>query len=173
MRGRKPPTCSRLDCTEQPHLGGLCREHYTEKRIAEDAREAAIQMLHKGVIDGELPKDSRVQDELSRLRPWWDKACICRQTRSGRPFLPYDESESAMEWCIGIAQQLIEHERIWRSGKPSVDIEAYRREHFWDRFRSLEAGLRSNGTPRDTEAEQESNEIGRKKLRGARASRRR
>jgi len=67
----------------------------------------------------------------------------------GTKVMPLDEALFAQSWCISLAQEIIDAELATRKGErfsQSLDIT---REWVWDRFKNLEAGLRSNGTKRD------------------------
>jgi hypothetical protein len=60
-----------------------------------------------------------------------------------------DEATYAVEWCIGIACELVTLERSFLSDTPfDVETSRYYRKSFWERFDNLEKGLMSNGYPR-------------------------
>lgn len=140
--------CSQAECEEPPYLGGLCQEHYEDESSKKARRNAALEALHRGVIDGYLPEDTAMREELLRIRHWWDKACrAVQQQRSIEP-LPLDEAEYALEWCIALAHEIVDGERVIRSGQTPCYAFEYTRNWVWQRLGFLEHGLRSNGTPR-------------------------
>ena|SRR3989442_9408380 len=147
---RRKRLCRASGCSEEPYLGGLCRKHHEEKTIRTQRRDVAIHTLHTAMIEGRLPNDRTLREELLRLREWWDRACIAVQTNRGSELMPLDEAEYALEWCISLAQEIVDAERALRDGNTVGCLLAATREWVWDRFKNLEAGLRSNGLPRNT-----------------------
>jgi hypothetical protein len=141
-------TCRERDCFEAPYLGGLCRMHHEEELLRKKRRDAAIQALHSGEVDDRLPDDQALREELLRLGDWWNRACSAVRTKHNGEFMPLDEAEYAMEWCISLAEEIIEAEMSLRAGKPISDKLAATQFCVWERLRNLEAGLRSNGLPR-------------------------
>jgi hypothetical protein len=148
MKNRKR-TCNVYDCTNEPHSGGLCKKHYKEESFKHERRERAIQTLHIGTIDDHLPVDKSLGDELSRLCKWWDRACLVLQTNRGTELIPTEEAQYALEWCISLAQEIIDAEIAIRSGKKVSISLNLTREWVWNRFKNLEAGLASNGLKRN------------------------
>lgn len=62
-----------------------------------------------------------------------------------------DEVEPAKEWCISLAQEIVDAEIAIRNGvRPSYTFEATRL-WVWDRFNNLESRLMSNGVPRQND----------------------
>jgi hypothetical protein len=143
-------TCAIYDCSNQPYLGALCKKHYEEKRLKSERRETAIRALHLGTIDDRLPDDKSLRDELSRLRKWWDRACSVLHANEGTDLMPLEEAKFAIEWCISLAQEIIDAELAYRSGNQVRDSLGLTREWVWERFRNFEAGLSSNGDKRNT-----------------------
>lgn len=148
MSERKPLSCRASGCAEVPFLGGLCRQHYDEADRRAQRRRAAIDALHTAVIDDRLPDDLALREELTRLRKWWDRACSAVQTKRDSALMPADEADYALEWCIALAQEIVDAERAARGGKKAEDTLACTRHWVWERFGNLEAGLRSNGIAR-------------------------
>ena len=148
MSRRRPPVCSVSKCDEPAFLGGMCRKHDEERTIREERRRAALAALHTATVENRLPDDLNLRAELFRLREWWFRACeAVQQQRSVGP-LPFDEAEYAGEWCIALAQELVDAELALRSGrKPDSKLD-YARLWVWKRFENLEAGLMSNCIPR-------------------------
>lgn len=145
---RQHKTCRERNCEEPPYLGGLCEKHHEEDSLRKRRKEAAIQCLHVGVVDGRLPENPELREELSRLRKWWNRACQAVQSRHDATHMPLDEADYALDWCIALAQAIMDAELAFRSGERIPDSLAATRHWVWDRFNNLEAGLRSNGTPR-------------------------
>lgn len=145
MARRKKLQCSR--CEEPPYLGGLCREHHAEYTEKQQKREAACKALHFCLVGGRLPDDPTLRDELLKLRKWWDRACSSVNGQIQDKVL-LDEAKYAVEWCIALAQEIVQAEEAMRDGRPvSYSLQATR-EWVWDRFSNLEAGLMSNGIKR-------------------------
>lgn len=145
---KRKPVCGVHRCTEPPYLGGLCEAHAEQDRIKKQRRDIAIDALHFGVIDAALPSNPAYRDDFSRLCSWWDAAC-----HSVRHSIPHkvlrDEAEYAMEWCIALAQDIIDAERAFRSGAPyDSTLLDHKRKLTWERFANLERGLMSNGVER-------------------------
>lgn len=63
--------------------------------------------------------------------------------------MPADEADAALEWCIALAQEIIDAERAHRTGGRVSDKLEATRHWVWDRFNNLEAGRHSNGTARE------------------------
>lgn len=122
-------------------------KHYEEDQRKYMLRNAAIDALHMGMIDGQFPERSELIEELQKIRKWWSRACDAVNYERQDPVL-MDEAPYAVEWCIRLAEQFVETERAFRSGvKPSWLLESTK-EWVWDRFKNLEAGLMSNGIER-------------------------
>ncbi len=146
MRRRKRE-CARSKCFEAPYLGGLCKEHHEEKLERESRRHTAVNALHTMTIDGRQPDNTELRNELLRLRNWWDMACnAVNYNRKDQMF--GDEAQYAVEWCIALAQEIVDAELASRNGKTISSSLDFTREWVWDRFCNLEAGLMSNGVKR-------------------------
>jgi hypothetical protein len=149
MTHGKPRSCREPRCDEAVHLGGLCQKHHEEDSRRSRRRDAAVGALHTLIIDGRLPEGPGLREELLNLRPWWDRACDAVQTNRGSQLMPLDEAEFALEWCISLAQEIVDAELAVRSGRTIENSLGYTREWVWERFKNLEAGRRSNGLARD------------------------
>ena len=146
---RRRRECANQGCSKIPYLGGLCKEHYEEKAEKERRRDGAVNALHTATIADRLPENLELRDELFRLRNWWDRACNA-VNYNRRDEVLGDEAEYAIEWCIALAQEIVDAEIAFRAGnRPSSSLGATR-EWVWDRFRNLESGLMSNGVKRKT-----------------------
>lgn len=140
-------TCRKYDCHEPPHCGGLCKKHHEEGRLNELRRTDALSALHDLTVKGRILENAELKAELLRLRDWWDRVVRSMNYRIADPVLG-DEVESAKEWCILLAQEIVAGEMAIRNGtSPSYMLDATRL-WVWDRFKNLEAGLMSNGVPR-------------------------
>lgn len=146
---REDRKCAKHGCSEPPYLGGLCKEHHDERSQKEHCRDSALNALHRATIDGRLPENTELRDELSRLRIWWDRACST-VNHSKKDEILADEAQDAVEWCIALAQEIVDAEVAFRSGNiPSASLSSTR-HWVWDRFSNLEKGLMSNGVKRTT-----------------------
>ncbi len=146
---RKKLKCREYKCSTPPYLGGLCKEHHAERTERHRRRDAALTALETVTIEGSLPKNPELRDELLKIRGWWDRACSSVRSKRKDEVL-WDEAEDAIGWCIALAQEIVDAEIAFRTGKqPSISLEGTR-HWVWDRFNNLEAGLRSNGVKRRT-----------------------
>ncbi len=138
MKRNPPPhVCRAVGCSNPPFLGGLCEEHHQEDFRGRERRRRAIDALHTDVLDGELFGDISLRSELYELREWWFDVCdAVNYGRSGRR-LPLNEVEYAAEWCICLAQELVDAEIARRAGAAApITLDATRR-WVWDRSRNL------------------------------------
>ena len=110
-------------------------------------RKAALDALHKSEIEGRPPENAELRDELFRIQKWWYRACdAVNYAREDEVLL--DEAKYATEWCIALAQEIVDAEIASRNGQP-IPISLERtRDWVWDRFLNLEKGLMSNGVNR-------------------------
>ena len=75
MKKRMKMTCRVTGCFEQMFLGGLCEEHHQEYARKTKSDEAARDALFTLAVEGHIPDDPTLRDELKKLRKWGDKAC--------------------------------------------------------------------------------------------------
>lgn len=142
---KKKPTCSySYRCEQPPFRGGFCAEHYAEDEAKRLMREACLDLLHHGEIDGARPTDPELLEESKRLWDQWGRVCNAVNFQRFTNELPEDEERYYAEWCILIAGQIIEAERAVLAGKKKP----YRQFDFWENFENLAKGLQSNGQPR-------------------------
>jgi hypothetical protein len=147
VRKAKQPTCRKWSCEEPPFLGGLCKAHHGENHTKEVARRAAIEALTSLTINGKLPEKPQLKDELLKAARWWDRACMALRLECQDSALK-DEIASAPEWCIAIANAIIQEEASFRAGREADATTLYLKRLSWERFENLEAGLMSNGVQR-------------------------
>lgn len=145
---RKKHGCRVIDCPRAPYLGGLCKIHFEEDQRRKERRADAVAALHFGTIDRNLPSVPELSVELSRLRVYWNRACQVANTSCGTAMMPFDEAQFAVEWCISLAMEIVDEERKRTREKPITTSFSITREWVWERFKNLDAGLRSNGRPR-------------------------
>jgi hypothetical protein len=63
--------------------------------------------------------------------------------------MPLDEADYAAEWCITLAAEIVNAQRQVAAGQAvSTSFEVVR-QWVWERSHNLDAGRRSNGTPRE------------------------
>ena len=141
--------CAKLHCSEPPFLSGLCRHHHDESEAKRLRRDAALAALNTGQIDNALVGPGLLRDEFWRLRDWWFDVGSYASRNREHPVL-LDETQYAVEWCVGLAEYLVDDERDRRAGKQDATNEYFRRQ-LWDRFENLQRGLMSNGIPRPPE----------------------
>jgi hypothetical protein len=143
---KKRHECSAYRCSESPYRNGLCEAHYEENRRKSLRRNAAVSALHSGVIDGRLSDNQELREELIKIRKWCDRACRATNNNFEDELLR-DETEYALEWCIAIAQEIIDEELACRLGRAGNSLSKEIKKTAWERFDNLEAGLMSNGVP--------------------------
>lgn len=136
--------CLKYSCDERPVSAGYCAAHYAEQEEQRKRREDAVRFLHHYDIDGERLTDAELKEEAVRLWERWRRVCDAVNYQRFTKELPEEEAQYAVDWCIGIAQQIIEAERAVRAGKPKP----YRWPNHWERFENLDKGLMSNGIQR-------------------------
>ena len=146
---RRKRECTKNRCSEAPYIGELCKKHYEEELAKEPRRKAALKALHTGKINGYFPENPELRDELFRLRKWWNRSCDVVNYNRKDDVLS-DEAQYATDWCIALAQEIVDAEIAFRNGDaPSISLESTR-EWVWDRFHNLELGLMSNAIKRPT-----------------------
>lgn len=132
-------------CTGDPYSRGLCQKHHEEKNAREQRRNVAINTLSTLAIDGRLPDEPSLKEELLLLQEWWNRARLALQTGDGDHFMPLNQAEYALEWCISLAQEIVDAELAFRPGKaPSYALEMTRK-WVWDEFKEVEVNLRKKG----------------------------
>ncbi len=146
-RKRKQFECRKDGCAEPPYLGGLCKWHHEECAAQESRRQAAIEALHYGKINGIYLKSQELQRELEKVRKWWHRACDAVNYRREDKILR-DEAGCALEWCIALAQEVVDAEVSHRGGRETAESFSFKQTWVWERFESLENGLMSNGIAR-------------------------
>jgi hypothetical protein len=125
----------------------LCKKHLDEHYEKEKRRDEAVRFLHTGMLDDQTIQNAELKDEVRRLKVWWSRACdaiICQVENT----ILKDEAEYAITWCVNLAIVIIKEEKAYRGGDQSPPPWNPLREQLWERFKNLEAGLRSNGVPR-------------------------
>lgn len=142
-------TCSCYGCDNPPALGGLCEQHSKEVNKKNRRYMEATSFLHTGVIDGEYITEGPLRSEYHRLQVWWIDICNAQKFGNEHPVLK-DETRWGTDWCINIAQQIIEGERDKRAGREPLehDVREYLKQETWKRFENLQKGLMSNGVER-------------------------
>ena len=145
---KRPNECVKPHCTAPLFLGGLCKEHHKEDAAKQFRRDTALRLLDSGRIDNEVVRPGPLREEFYRLQDWWRQVCDHVNSQREHPILR-DETEYAVQWCIGLAEMIIDEERERRAGQ-EVDSGSYQylRKDLWERFEYLEQGLRSNGLKR-------------------------
>ena len=143
-----PGHCKSSGCKEALYLGGFCGKHYKEDEAKRRRRDEAVHILHMSVIGDESLRTPELRDELHRLQEWWQRACWALRLQRTDTVLQ-DEAEYAVEWCIALAQEIVDAERSTRGGQPATTPHLDTTRHWvWDRFSNLERGLMSNGVSR-------------------------
>lgn len=140
--------CHETGCLDTPYLGGYCRKHHGIRELKEQRRSAAVRLLHFSVVDDRIPDHPELKAELFKLQNYWRDACDVNIYRRGTKTMPLDEAPYATEWCIALAQEIVDAELAYRAGgQPASGLE-YCQEWVWNRFNNLDKGLQSNGIER-------------------------
>lgn len=147
MGKKKQLICSKYSCYEYPYLGGLCEKHYEEQKNERWRRNAAIDVLSCGTASGFVLTNNELKKELEKIRIWWHRACSSVRCRQEDEVLQ-NETEYALDWCIALAEEIIDAEIAFRNGKEFPDSLKCAQEWVWERFKNLESGLMSNGVKR-------------------------
>jgi len=144
-----PKECSKYKCKEPHFKMGKCEKHYNNEVTEKIREDAAVNTLHSGLIDGEVPRDRELNIELQKIKVWWNRTCdSLNHNRIDNVLL--DEAEFATSWCISFTKEIIDAELALRNNKSIGHKLHSTREWVWERFNNLEAGLNSNGTKRNT-----------------------
>ena len=143
--GRKKRICRISGCVRDPFLGGLCEEHHRQEQRRQQRRSEAVNALHSGTVDGVIPTDPTIAEQLDRIRVYWDRACYVLHSQRGTVTMPLDEADYATEWCIALAQEIVDAQHAVSSGRPIPSSLALTGQWVWERFHNLDAGLCSNG----------------------------
>ena len=130
-----------------PYIGGYCKSHHEEETAKEQRRQNAITALNRSTVDGELIQNTDLRDELRKAQRWWDRACNTINLQR-RDEVLLDEAEYALEWCIIIAQGIVDSEIAFRNGRKPSGSYTQNVRWAWERFENLEKGLMSNGIGR-------------------------
>ena len=142
--------CYKSGCSDRPYVGGLCQKHQEEDLRRSQRRDTAVKLLQTCTIDGIARLENKeFHDELLRLRIWWHLArdvSTIRNFRSNK--MPSGQAMYASEWCISLAQELINADCALREGKCVSSKLDGTRGWVWGRFKKLEAGPQGNGFPR-------------------------
>ena len=144
---KKKKTCSKFRCDNPVYMFGLCKDHHEKAEEDKHRLETAIQALFFSVIDGSLPKNLELREELFRIQKWWHRACdAVNFDRKDEVLL--DDAQYAVEWCIALAKEIVDAEIAFRNGTPPSYSLEDTRTWVWERFHNLEKGLMSNGLKR-------------------------
>jgi hypothetical protein len=150
MPRRKPPrTCIVDNCPEEPYRRGRCKSHHDESEREMARRNVAIDALNKSTVDDRLLDDLALREELYRLQKRWRDAQRVLESRRGTAAMPLDEAQYAVDWCITLAQEIVDADAALRSGQEVSYLFTHWRKEVWEQLDNLEAGLMSNGHPRD------------------------
>jgi hypothetical protein len=141
MARLKIPRCRKYPCEQPPFMDGLGKQHSVKDEAKRIRRDSALQALHRGVIDEEYIGAGPMREELERIRKWWHQICDAVIAQRQHAILK-DETEHASEWCIWIAQELVDAERERRVGKEGDNLtRQYIGRVGWERFENMKRGL--------------------------------
>jgi len=145
---KKKRTCINYDCTNESYLAGYCKKHYQEYIFNQERRDSTIRTLRSYSINDSPLTNENLRKELDQLCEWWSRICSVLNNNRGTELMPLDEAEFAKEWCITLAQKIIDDEIAFRSGKQIDNSYDLNYERLWNRFKNLEKGLTSTGVER-------------------------
>jgi hypothetical protein len=147
MRIPKQTFCKQSHCHEPADNTGFCKRHFDEDNLNSKRRTEAIEVLHFGKINGHKIQSPELLSEYSQIERWWSRACIANNFGTTDSILK-DEVEYALEWCISLAQIIVQEELEFRISGKYMNTNNYIRSEVWSRFKNLQAGLMSNGISR-------------------------
>ena len=136
---------SGVDCFGNRDSNGLNHSHLN---VHPPEHDAAVGALNTGAIGGRLPENPLLREELETLRTWWDRACWAIDADMDSATLPLSEADDVACWCVTLAQEIVNAELAYRSGKQSLLSLSEVQRLIWNRFKNLEMGLHSDGSPR-------------------------
>jgi hypothetical protein len=145
LRPRKPMgrkslslKCREHNCSYEPYLGGLCRVHHDEHTREKQLRDAAITALHRGEVNGEFLVDGALRDDLEQLRARWFVVCDVVNSSRGKDLVPLEHAGYATDWCISLAEQIVEAQRAISAGEPVASSFESTKSWVWKRLRDIE-----------------------------------
>jgi hypothetical protein len=119
-------------------MGGLCRVHYDEESRRTQLHEAAITALHTGEVEGMYLVDETLREDLQQLRDRWFVVCDVVISGRGRDLVPLEHAEYAKEWCISLAEQIVEAQRAITVGKTVASTFEFTKSWVWKRLHDIE-----------------------------------
>lgn len=141
MKKKPKMTCHVTGCFEPMFSGGLCEEHHQGYLCKIKSDEAAREALFTLAVEGRIPDDPFLRDELHKLRKWGDKTC--RAMRMGHDIdgMPFAYAEAIYDWCIALAREIVAAEIAFRNEKPASNSLALTRIWVWGNFQHMENEL--------------------------------
>ena len=145
MAKSRRKTCRAVGCQREPVVEDHCVVHGPPLIARREAEQDGLKLLRDWTVDGGPVRAPEIRAELDRLEQLWSRAWRAIGASKPHPFFG-DEAEAAAAWCVTRAGDLAKRERTHRDGGPQHSLAMT--DWVWERFAELEAGRRSNGTPR-------------------------
>ena len=139
-----PPNWLNCSCRAARSDMTFWEEHHKEEQAKSRREMEARELLFRSVVNNEPLQSPALREELSQLQDWWQRSVRELQSPGSDPALQH-EAQFASEWCISLADVIVEEERVGTLAK-SLQRERTR-EWVWRRFGNLDSGLMSNGLP--------------------------
>ena len=92
-------------------------------------------------MEGHIPDDPTLRDELKKLRKWGDKACSAMQSGHDIDGMPFAYAEAVYDWCIALAREIVAAEIALRNNQPASNSLTLTRIWIWETFQNLENEL--------------------------------
>lgn len=128
------------DCSEAPYLGGLCRAHHDEDVRRKRLSDQAFRALHFGEIDGAIPGDVALAQDLNQLRERWQVVCSVSISRHGTDIVPLKHANYAGDLCMSFAEHIVEAQWATDAGAAVAPSYENAKRWFWERIREIECG---------------------------------
>ncbi len=134
---QKARRCRVDGCREMPHLGGFCLAHYEEDLRRGTLRDQARALLF-GKADGGGVSDHTLQEDLHELMGRWSFVCSAGISQRSNDLVPLEHAEYAADWCISLAEQIIEAQRAINAGMPVACSYENTKRWVWERLHGIE-----------------------------------
>jgi hypothetical protein len=122
-------------------MGGLCRVHYDDESRRTHLHEAAITTLHTGEVEGALV-DGTLREDLEQLRDRWFVVCDVVNSGRGKDLVPLEHAEYAKEWCISLAEQIVEAQWAITVGETVASTFKFTKSWVWKRLHDIEIAVK-------------------------------
>lgn len=127
--------CSISGCGNPPHQGGLCEEHRERELI----NGRALDALHSCSVDGAIPDDPTLRDDLEEASRRWGIICAVQIGQHSATGLPLEYAKFAEEWCISWAREIIKAQEALSAGQPMPASYGRTKQWVLEKFKQVSA----------------------------------